>query len=74
MSTNRIKRSSKTPIILKNGGWLSEQTTDGVGDIVSSGLDLVSNVAGLAKINDTSNIKDAIEQHGNTQVLATTNE
>ena len=74
MSTNRIKRASKTPIILKNGGQLSKQTTDSVSGIVSSGLDLVSNVAGLAKINDTSNIKEVIKQHGNTQVLATTNE
>lgn len=73
MYTTKIKRKSKTPIILADGGSIfSDMNRLSTG--ISSGVDLVNNIVGLTKIADTTELSNAIKQQSNISPTASTND
>lgn len=79
MYTTKIKRKSKTPIILEDGGSILSgikglSNIQGLSTGVSSGVDLVNNIVGLTKTADTTELSNAIKQQSNISPTASTND
>lgn len=77
MKPNKKIQRKKKPIVLAGGGFLG--TLKGikagdVGNVASSGVDLIDNITNLTKTADTKGIESDIRAHGQTTSRATTNE